>query len=121
MGRLDTQREQWEAKEWKSTVAFYFELGGLVLTSALGTPLLLTTVKCILRVLGSQHCSIFNLFFVSQPCLLYAGVGGSRRDMTVLLAGVESCCSADAHGFQQEKSLIRNRALPLVQEPFHPD
>ena len=71
---------QGRAKEWMNTkvVAFYLKFGGLILTSALDSPPLLTTMLCILRVHWSQDCSLFILFPVSQARLLAAACGCSK-------------------------------------------
>lgn len=57
---------------------FYLKFGGLILTRALDSPLLLTTMLCILRAHGSQHCNLFILFPVSQAWLLAAAYGCSK-------------------------------------------
>ena len=48
----NAERGQGRAKEWMNTkvVAFYITFGGLILTGALDSPLLLTTMLCILRI-----------------------------------------------------------------------
>ena len=71
---------QGRAKEWMNTkvVGFYLKFGGLILTSALDSPPLLTTMLCILRVHWSQDCNLFILFPVSQARLLAAACGCSK-------------------------------------------